>query len=173
MPFTRNFLQRWSSPLLSWRKLKSRVTWKFPNQFLLSKKLGALDFCEGKSLPFYSPDTDCIFARVSPSRVGSGNNTTSHLVSNISEESDPPHSSSYSEAQKNDVETEHRSRSFEQARTEPTTSHSTGMHLKIVGPAFWLYKYVLIPIFQQNLGCFIRVLMQLTNLVSVLPVLPL
>lgn len=47
-------------------------------------------------------------------------------MSNISEEGDPQHSSSYSGAQKNEVDTEHRSRSFEQARTEPATSHAAG-----------------------------------------------
>lgn len=51
---------------------------------------------------------------------------SSRLVSNISEEGDPQHSSSYSGAQKSEVDTEHRSRSFEQARTESTTSHNPG-----------------------------------------------
>ncbi|XP_052126928.1 inositol hexakisphosphate and diphosphoinositol-pentakisphosphate kinase isoform X14 [Frankliniella occidentalis] len=63
--------------------------------------------------------------KVSPSRLGSGTNVCSRLVSNISEEGDPQHSSSYSGAQKSEVDTEHRSRSFEQARTEPNSSHST------------------------------------------------
>ncbi|KAJ1526973.1 hypothetical protein ONE63_008518 [Megalurothrips usitatus] len=63
--------------------------------------------------------------KVSPSRVGSGSNVSNRLVSNISEEGDPHHSNSYCGAQKSEVDTEHRSRSFEQARPETATSHSS------------------------------------------------
>ena len=83
---------------------------------------------------------------MSPSRIGSGGNVSSRLVSNISEEGDPQHSSSYSGAPKNDVDTEHRSRSFEQARTEPTTSHATGKFTWVFSNRVFFFCFFLMDV---------------------------